>query len=186
MIIGCLLIFLFYNCFIFYGCALGLGCYHGLFSSWERLLFSYRAQASHCSSYSCCGAWTLKHVGFSSCLGVGPVIVVHGLSGVLQVEMGQVSLHWQSGLYLWATSKGWSFSFDMKSQLSAGLGEPFESSVFSDNEVLSICCLTTTGQWLLVPLQPEHFICYSIQQYLIQNVCYLFFLLNCLLETLKL
>ena len=32
----------------------------------------------HCSAFSCCEAWALGHVGFSSC-GSGSVVVVHGL-----------------------------------------------------------------------------------------------------------
>ena len=50
--------FPFYNC-LFFMAVLGLGCYAG-FSLVEReLLFSCRAQASHCGGFSWCGAWTL-------------------------------------------------------------------------------------------------------------------------------
>ena len=41
----------------------------GLFSSCRewRLLFAYGVQASHCSIFSCLGAWTVGWGGFGSC-----------------------------------------------------------------------------------------------------------------------
>ena len=48
--------------------AQGLRCCSGVFSSCAR--------ASHCSSFSCCGAWALECAGFSSC-GAGACLL-HG------------------------------------------------------------------------------------------------------------
>ena len=49
--------------------ALGLHCYARAFSSWGKwgLLSSCGAQASYCSSFSCCRAQPLGRAGFSSC-----------------------------------------------------------------------------------------------------------------------
>ena len=44
------------------------GCEHAFYGSSEwGLLASYGARVSHCSGFSCCGAWALGYVGFSSC-----------------------------------------------------------------------------------------------------------------------
>ena len=44
---------------------LGLRCSHGLTK--QGLLCGCGAQASCCRGFSCCGAWTPGHMGFSSC-----------------------------------------------------------------------------------------------------------------------
>ena len=61
-----------------FSAVLGLTLLHRLFSrrgEW-RLLCSFGVWASPCGSFSCCGAWTLGPVAFSSCsvgsVGVGP------------------------------------------------------------------------------------------------------------------
>ena len=51
-------LFLFIYCFIFG--LLGLCC-------WARAVSSCDEQVSHCGGFSCCRAWILGHVGFSSC-----------------------------------------------------------------------------------------------------------------------
>ena len=53
---------------------LGLHCFTGFFSSCSKwgLLSSYGERASHCSGFSCCGAWAQGHMGFA--------VGVHGLS----------------------------------------------------------------------------------------------------------
>ena len=70
------------------------------------LLSSWGAQASPCGGFSCCGAQTLGHVGFSSCktraLRLGSVIVMHGLccSKAYRISLDQGSnlclLYWQA------------------------------------------------------------------------------------------
>ena len=61
----------FFTCnfiYFIFGCARSF-LLHGLFSSCgERgLLCNCSVQASHSSRFSCCGAWTLGCMGFSSC-----------------------------------------------------------------------------------------------------------------------
>ena len=50
-----------------FGCA-GSLLLHGLFSGFSErgLLSGCGAQASHCDDFSCCRAWALGHLGFSS------------------------------------------------------------------------------------------------------------------------
>ena len=59
-----------YLIFFFLGAMLDLLCCVQVFSSCgERgLLSSYGVPASHRSDFSCCEAWILGYVGFSSCL----------------------------------------------------------------------------------------------------------------------
>ena len=51
-----------------FGCA-GSSLLSGLFSSCGKqgLCYSCGVQVSHCSGFSCCGAWALGPLGFSSC-----------------------------------------------------------------------------------------------------------------------
>ena len=50
---------------VFISAVLCLRCSRGLAK--QGLLCGCRAQASCCSGFSCCGAWTPGHAGFSSC-----------------------------------------------------------------------------------------------------------------------
>ena len=86
---------------------LGLCCWaHAFFScSKQGLLSSPGGQTSHGSSLSCCGAWALGCIGFSSygsqALDVGSLIVVLGLSCptecrvFLDQGLNPHLLHWQ-------------------------------------------------------------------------------------------
>ena len=59
----------FYLCISLFLAVLNFHCYAQAFSScgkWQRLS-SFSVETSHYSGFSCCGAWALGHVGFSSC-----------------------------------------------------------------------------------------------------------------------
>ena len=59
----------------------GLCCFVGFFSSCgeQGLLSSCSVQASHCSDFSCCGAWALGHVGFDGWWHMGSVVATFRL-----------------------------------------------------------------------------------------------------------
>ena len=59
--------FFFFNYLFLFGCA-GSSLPQGLSSgcSEQGLLCSFSAQVSHCCGFPCCGAWALRHTGFSS------------------------------------------------------------------------------------------------------------------------
>ena len=92
--------------FSFFGCA-GFLLLPGLFSSCGKwgLLFSCSAQASHCSGFSCCGAWALRARASVSVAprlwSTGSVVVAHRLScskvcGIFpDQEWNPCLLHWQ-------------------------------------------------------------------------------------------
>ena len=92
--------------FIF-GCTGSSLLREGFLSLWQSwAAFRHGAQASHCSGFSCCQAWALGCVGFSSCgsrvLRLGLVVVVNGPScsaacGVFPYQGSNLCLlHWQA------------------------------------------------------------------------------------------
>lgn len=100
-------------------------CRHFSLIAVSRCYPSCSALTSHCSSYSCCGAWALGHrlqwlrfPGSSICSYHSSVAVAHGLScsvacgDFLTRDRTHVSCISRPVLYHWTTSKAWSMSLN--------------------------------------------------------------------------
>ena len=79
-----------FHLFIYFGGCAETSSLHGLFSSCSELLSDCSEQASHCNGFSCCVAWALECIVFSSnmhglkvaaprCYSTGSIVVAHGL-----------------------------------------------------------------------------------------------------------
>ena len=81
-----------FHLFIYFGASLcaETSSLHGLFSNCSELLSNCSEQASHCNGFSCCVAWALECIVFSSsmhglkvaaprCYSTGSIVVAQGL-----------------------------------------------------------------------------------------------------------